>query len=298
MGKRKIEIKKIENTVNRQITFYKRKKGIIKKVIELSILCNIDVFLIILDEKKKASIVSTKDKIFNFFNLYLNNQNYIEIKENFNIDDYGKEFSKIKKNKFEPNFSIDKCSNKNETNKKTLCDIKNKFHFKIKIPKTSFVNHQIIKENNNNLNFQIKNNLKNENKLYNEIKQNKTFSQIQKLNNNNFLKYNNKNKTNLDSLSTNYATQKINLSNQLKIENNYNIEYSPNNIFIKSKNNLKKNYNLEDFNNTFINKNTNINLNNIEKQYEFIFKKRKNSNLDSINQLPKIIPNSPFVKNT
>ena len=285
MGKRKIEIKKIENTVNRQITFYKRKKGIIKKVIELSILCNIDVFLIILDEKKKASIVSTKDKIFNFFNLYLHNQNYIEIKENFNIDDYGKEFSKIKKNKFEPNFSIDKCSNKNETNKKTLCDIKNKFHFKIKIPKYSFVNHQIIKENNNNLNFQINNNLKNENKLCNEIKHN-------------FLKDNIKNKTNLDSLSTNYATQKINLSNQLKIENNYNIEYSPNNIFIKSKNNLKKNYNLEDFNNTFMNKNTNITLNNIEKQYEFIFKKRKNSNLDSINQLPKIIPNSPFVKNT
>jgi hypothetical protein len=146
MGKRKIEIKKIENTVNRQITFYKRKKGIIKKVIELSILCNIDVFLIILDEKKKASIVSTKDKIFNFFNLYLNNQNYIEIKENFNIDDYGKEFSKIKKINLSQIFPLINVPIKMKLIKKLYVILKINFILKLKFLKLHLLIIKLLKK--------------------------------------------------------------------------------------------------------------------------------------------------------
>nr|WBK62427.1 AGAMOUS-like 6 protein [Larix kaempferi] len=47
MGRGKIEIKAIENTTNRQVTFSKRKTGLMKKAHELSVLCNAQVALII-----------------------------------------------------------------------------------------------------------------------------------------------------------------------------------------------------------------------------------------------------------
>ncbi|XWS15048.1 hypothetical protein CRYUN_Cryun35bG0060900 [Craigia yunnanensis] len=46
MGRVKLEIKRIENTTNRQVTFSKRRNGLIKKAYELSILCDIDIALI------------------------------------------------------------------------------------------------------------------------------------------------------------------------------------------------------------------------------------------------------------
>ena len=47
-----------------------------------------------------------------------------------------------------------------------------------------------------------------------------------KLNNNNILNQNYENKTNVDSIYTNYATQKLFLSNY-SIDNNYNFQYLP-----------------------------------------------------------------------
>ena len=46
MGRVKLEIKRIENTTNRQVTFSKRRNRLIKKAYELSILCDIDIALI------------------------------------------------------------------------------------------------------------------------------------------------------------------------------------------------------------------------------------------------------------
>ncbi|KAF3325733.1 MADS-box transcription factor 29-like protein [Carex littledalei] len=47
MGRGKIEIKRIENTSNRQVTFSKRRNGLLKKANELAILCDAQVGVII-----------------------------------------------------------------------------------------------------------------------------------------------------------------------------------------------------------------------------------------------------------
>lgn len=47
MGRGKIEIKKIENVNSRQVTFSKRRGGLLKKARELSILCDAQVAVII-----------------------------------------------------------------------------------------------------------------------------------------------------------------------------------------------------------------------------------------------------------
>ncbi|MCO5577883.1 hypothetical protein L7F22_031718 [Adiantum nelumboides] len=46
MGRVKLEIRKIENPTNRQVTYSKRRNGLIKKAYELSVLCDIDIALI------------------------------------------------------------------------------------------------------------------------------------------------------------------------------------------------------------------------------------------------------------
>ncbi|PSS00121.1 Floral homeotic protein like [Actinidia chinensis var. chinensis] len=47
MGRGKIEIKRIENTSNRQVTYSKRRNGIMKKAKEITVLCDAKVSLVI-----------------------------------------------------------------------------------------------------------------------------------------------------------------------------------------------------------------------------------------------------------
>ncbi|XP_028805755.1 agamous-like MADS-box protein AGL11 [Neltuma alba] len=51
MGRGKIEIKRIENTTNRQVTFCKRRNGLLKKAYELSVLCDAEVSLIVFSNR-------------------------------------------------------------------------------------------------------------------------------------------------------------------------------------------------------------------------------------------------------
>ncbi|CAH2063840.1 unnamed protein product, partial [Thlaspi arvense] len=53
MGRGRIEIKKIENVNSRQVTFSKRRNGLMKKARELSILCDANVALIIFSSTGK-----------------------------------------------------------------------------------------------------------------------------------------------------------------------------------------------------------------------------------------------------
>nr|ASZ80013.1 MADS3 [Dendrocalamus latiflorus] len=51
MGRGKIEIKRIENTTNRQVTFCKRRNGLLKKAYELSVLCDSEIALIVFSSR-------------------------------------------------------------------------------------------------------------------------------------------------------------------------------------------------------------------------------------------------------
>lgn len=51
MGRGKIEIKRIENTTNRQVTFCKRRNGLLKKAYELSVLCDAEVALVVFSNR-------------------------------------------------------------------------------------------------------------------------------------------------------------------------------------------------------------------------------------------------------
>ncbi|KAI3834097.1 hypothetical protein MKW92_008825, partial [Papaver armeniacum] len=46
MGRHKVTIKKIEDATRSQVTFSKRRNGLIKKIHELSTLCDVDVALV------------------------------------------------------------------------------------------------------------------------------------------------------------------------------------------------------------------------------------------------------------
>ncbi|XP_023767094.1 truncated transcription factor CAULIFLOWER A isoform X2 [Lactuca sativa] len=53
MGRGRVTLKRIENKINRQVTFSKRRSGLLKKAHEISVLCDADVGLIIFSTKGK-----------------------------------------------------------------------------------------------------------------------------------------------------------------------------------------------------------------------------------------------------
>nr|BAH03320.1 MADS-box transcription factor [Habenaria radiata] len=55
MGRGKIEIKKIENPTNRQVTYSKRRAGIMKKASELTVLCDAELSLVMFSSTGKFS---------------------------------------------------------------------------------------------------------------------------------------------------------------------------------------------------------------------------------------------------
>uniref|UniRef100_I1QJS1 MADS-box domain-containing protein n=1 Tax=Oryza glaberrima TaxID=4538 RepID=I1QJS1_ORYGL len=73
MGRVKLPIKRIENTTNRQVTFSKRRNGLIKKAYELSVLCDIDVALLMFSPSGRLSHFSgrrgVEDVILRYMNL-------------------------------------------------------------------------------------------------------------------------------------------------------------------------------------------------------------------------------------
>jgi len=62
MVRGKTEMKRIENATSRQVTFSKRRNGLLKKAFELSVLCDAEVAVIVFSPKGKLYEYATDDR--------------------------------------------------------------------------------------------------------------------------------------------------------------------------------------------------------------------------------------------
>jgi hypothetical protein len=58
------ELNKISNETSRYVTFCKRKRGLLKKAIELSRLCDQHIYIVIFDEQKQRLVELQSSKEF------------------------------------------------------------------------------------------------------------------------------------------------------------------------------------------------------------------------------------------
>ncbi|KAM0072391.1 putative transcription factor MADS-type1 family [Helianthus debilis subsp. tardiflorus] len=73
MVRGKTQMRRIENATSRQVTFSKRRNGLLKKAFELSVLCDAEVALIIFSPRGKLyEFASSRFHFFSLdFNLFL-----------------------------------------------------------------------------------------------------------------------------------------------------------------------------------------------------------------------------------
>nr|POF27209.1 isoform 2 of mads-box protein agl42 [Quercus suber] len=64
MVRGKIQMKRIENATSRQVTFSKRRNGLLKKAYELSVLCDAEVAVIIFSQKGRLYEFSSTEYVF------------------------------------------------------------------------------------------------------------------------------------------------------------------------------------------------------------------------------------------
>ncbi|PRQ59985.1 putative transcription factor MADS-MIKC family [Rosa chinensis] len=70
MGRGKVELKKIENKINRQVTFSKRRLGLFKKAQEISVLCDAQVALIVSCSRGKVFDFASTNDVNEILNRY------------------------------------------------------------------------------------------------------------------------------------------------------------------------------------------------------------------------------------
>ncbi|KAL1334249.1 hypothetical protein AAHE18_11G163400 [Arachis hypogaea] len=66
MGRGRVQLKRIENKINRQVTFSKRRSGLLKKANEISVLCDAEVALIVFSTKGKLFEYSSDPWLFHY----------------------------------------------------------------------------------------------------------------------------------------------------------------------------------------------------------------------------------------
>ncbi|XP_022149998.1 agamous-like MADS-box protein AGL12 isoform X2 [Momordica charantia] len=72
MARGKVQMKRIENPVHRQVTFCKRRAGLLKKAKELSVLCDAEIGLFIFSAHGKLYELATKGTMQGLIERYMN----------------------------------------------------------------------------------------------------------------------------------------------------------------------------------------------------------------------------------
>ncbi|KAK8966957.1 MADS-box transcription factor 26 [Platanthera guangdongensis] len=70
MARGKVQMRRIENPVHRQVMFCKRRAGILKEVKELSVLCDADIDIIIFPTHEKLYELATNGAMHDLIDTY------------------------------------------------------------------------------------------------------------------------------------------------------------------------------------------------------------------------------------
>ncbi|WMV57167.1 hypothetical protein MTR67_050552 [Solanum verrucosum] len=70
MGRRKVEIKRIQDKNCRQVAFCKRRKGLLKKAKEISVLCDVDVAVVIISNRGRLHEFSSNNSLTEILQRY------------------------------------------------------------------------------------------------------------------------------------------------------------------------------------------------------------------------------------
>ncbi|XP_007032867.2 PREDICTED: truncated transcription factor CAULIFLOWER D isoform X3 [Theobroma cacao] len=70
MGRGRVQLRQIENKISRQVTFSKRRTGLLKKAHEISVLCDAEVALIVFSNKGKLFEYSTDSSMERILDRY------------------------------------------------------------------------------------------------------------------------------------------------------------------------------------------------------------------------------------
>ncbi|XP_042514517.1 MADS-box transcription factor 26-like [Macadamia integrifolia] len=81
MARGKVQLKRIENHVHRQVTFCKRRAGLLKKAKELSILCDAEIGIIIFSNHGKLYDLATKGSMEQLIERYMKSTRGAQIGE-------------------------------------------------------------------------------------------------------------------------------------------------------------------------------------------------------------------------
>ncbi|GLU10900.1 hypothetical protein SLE2022_276770 [Rubroshorea leprosula] len=73
MGRGRVQLRRIENKISRQVTFSKRRTGLLKKAHEISVLCDAEVALIVFSNKGKLFEYSTDSSMERILERYERN---------------------------------------------------------------------------------------------------------------------------------------------------------------------------------------------------------------------------------
>ncbi|XP_062210365.1 MADS-box transcription factor 1-like isoform X2 [Phragmites australis] len=97
MGRGKVELKRIENKISRQVTFAKRRNGLLKKAYELSLLCDAEVALIIFSGRGRLFEFSSSSCMYKTLERYRScNYNSQEAKSPLDSEINYQEYLKLK----------------------------------------------------------------------------------------------------------------------------------------------------------------------------------------------------------